>query len=91
MNGEIMKLGEELYPPDFGISITLPENLKKMQELAEKLALNETFLRVDFYEVDGRVYFGELTFYPASGIGRFVYEDNDKMLGSWLNLPIDYE
>lgn len=37
---------------------------------AEKLAENIPFVRVDFYDVNGQVYFGEITFYPASGLGK---------------------
>lgn len=55
--------------------------------LAEKIAMNHFFLRVDFYEMNDKVYFGEITFYPASGFGRFTSEEWDKTLGSWITLP----
>lgn len=86
-DGELMKLGEEVCPPDFKRDIPAPVNLEKMKELSAKLSEVSPFLRTDFYEVDGKTYFGELTFYPASGFGKFIYEGNDKLLGSWLKLP----
>lgn len=86
-DGELMKIGEEICPPDFNKEIAVPENLEKMKELAEKLSATQPFLRADFYDVDGKVYFGELTFYPASGFGKFIYDGNDELLGSWIKLP----
>lgn len=86
-DGELMRLGEEISPPDFDKSMPIPANLKKMKELATKLSKTHPFLRTDFYDVDGKVYFGELTFYPASGFGKFIYDGNDELLGSWIKLP----
>lgn len=85
-DGNLMRVGEEVCPPDFGREISVPGNLKKMKELAEKLSQTQTFLRTDFYDVDGKIYFGELTFYPASGFGKFIYDGNDELFGSWINL-----
>lgn len=72
-----------------GVKIPKPKNFQKMIQYAEKLAVNIPFIRVDFYEVNGHLYFGELTFYPASGFGRFAPEYYDDILGSWLKLPIE--
>ena len=85
--GEILKMGEEVCPPDFNKNIPVPDSLGKMKDLATKLSKYQPFLRTDFYDVDGKVYFGELTFYPASGFGRFINQDDDIYLGSWLQLP----
>ena len=86
-DGELIELGEEVCPPDFDKVIRAPENLDKMKEFAEKLSATLPFLRADFYDVDGKVYFGELTFYPASGFGKFIFDGNDELLGSWIKLP----
>ena len=64
-----------------------PEKLEEMIALAEKLSQNIPFLRVDFYYVNNRIYFGELTFFPASGFTKFVPEQWDTILGSYLQLP----
>ena len=86
-DGKVMRLGEEVCPPDFKKKIECPANLEKIKQFAETLSKTHPFLRTDFYDVDGKVYFGELTFYPASGLGKFIYEGNDEMLGSWIQLP----
>ncbi len=64
-----------------------PINYNKMIELAEKLSNNLPFIRVDFYEVNGKLYFGELTLYPGSGFEEFTPGSYDYMLGSWIDLP----
>ena len=87
IKGELMKVGEEICPPDFTRTISIPPELEKMEELAGKLSAGFPFLRTDFYDVNGRIYFGELTFFPASGFGKFVFEGNDELLGSWIVLP----
>lgn len=67
--------------------LEIPKNLNKMIEIAEKLSKDIPFLRVDFYEVSGKIYFGELTFFPASGLGKFEPEEWDEKMGDWLKLP----
>ena len=64
-----------------------PTNYEKMIELAENLSKNIPFVRVDFYEVDGQIYFGELTFYPGNGMEEFDPEEWDYKLGEWITLP----
>lgn len=63
-----------------------PCNYEKMIELAEKLSEGIPFVRVDFYESEGNIYFGELTFYPGGGFERFSPVEWDYTLGSWINL-----
>ena len=48
-----------------------------MVELAEKLSEPFPFVRVDFYNINGVIYFGELTFYPGSGYTRFLPDSAD--------------
>lgn len=64
-----------------------PANYEKMFELAEKLAKGTATLRVDFYEVNAQVYFGELTFFDASGFDKIIPESYDLKFGSWIKLP----
>lgn len=64
-----------------------PQNYDLMINLAERLSIGIPFVRVDFYEIKGKVYFGELTFYPGSGFEEFEPEKYDRILGDWLILP----
>lgn len=66
--------------------ILKPYNYDKMVEFSELLSKNLKFIRVDFYEVNNTLYFGELTFYPSNGLGIFIPESADELLGSWLDL-----
>lgn len=77
----------ERYYRNSGQKIKKPKNFNKMVELAKKLSKEIPFVRVDFYEVEGKVYFGELTFYPGSGLEEFTPYEYDEILGSWLELP----
>lgn len=63
-----------------------PDNFENMVEFARKLSQGHKFLRVDLYNVKGYIYFGELTFYPASGLGKFNPPDWDRKLGDMLRL-----
>lgn len=67
--------------------IKKPEGFEMMLEFAKKLAEGFPFSRIDFYEVNGKVYFGEITFFPASGLGEFEPEKYDEILGEWIVLP----
>lgn len=64
-----------------------PKNFEDMIKLSEKLSKDISHLRVDFYEVDGRVYFGELTLSHWSGFTPFCPDSWDTKLGEWINLP----
>lgn len=70
-----------------GTIIPKPKNFNKMVEFAEKLSKDIPFVRVDFYETNGQLYFGELTFYPGSGFEEFTPESFDYLLGGWIKLP----
>ena len=63
-----------------------PYNFEKMKMLAEKLSENIPHLRVDFYEANGKIYFGELTFSHWSGFVPFKPEKWDGIMGSWIEL-----
>ncbi len=64
-----------------------PKNFELMKELAKKLSEGTPELRVDFYEVNGKVYFGEMTFFHCSGFAPFRPEKWDYTLGEWIELP----
>lgn len=67
--------------------IKRPKSFDKMKKLANKLSHGIPHVRVDFYDIDGRIYFGELTFSHWSGMMPFVPEVWDKIFGKWIKLP----
>ena len=69
--------------------IDKPQNFDKMFYLAEILAQGTLQLRVDFYEINGKIYFGELTFFDGAGFDKIEPKDWDKKLGDMLILPIN--
>lgn len=83
----LLPYGEKVCPPDFNKQMDFPANFENMIELAEHLSQNLLFARVDFYNINGKIYFSEITFYPASGFGAFTSEDFNYMLGEKLKLP----
>lgn len=85
--GEILPLVETAYPPQFDRIISMPSTLPQMISLAETLSCGIPFLRVDFYTIGMDIFFGELTFFPTSGMTPFEPKDWDKKLGDMLILP----
>ena len=77
----------ERHYPSSGEITQRPNQFDKMVGFSEQLSNDIPFVRVDFYEIDGQLYFGELTFYPGSGFEEFNPERYDYLLGSWINLP----
>lgn len=63
-----------------------PQNFEKLRTIAEKLAGDYPFVRVDLYNTDDNIFFGELTFYPASGFGHFSPDDWDERIGELMNI-----
>lgn len=83
-NGNLLPFGETSFEPDPRYIIELPKNLIEMISLAERLSMNVPFLRVDFYNVNRKIFFGELTFYPASGLGQWTTKKADYMIGEYI-------
>lgn len=71
-----------------GQNIEKPNNLDKMIVLAEKLSSEFIFARVDFYSIEDQIYFGEITFHPEGGFGKFYPPKYDRLLGDRIQLPI---
>lgn len=67
--------------------VTRPPNLDRMIEVAEKIAAEFDFMRVDLFDTPYGVYFGEVTPYPGSGISPFSPPEYDYILGSYWELP----
>ena len=72
---------------DYPGNIEQPKNLSKMVELASILSNELPFVRVDLYNVDGEIYFGELTFYPSDARKNFFPESFNKKVADYLILP----
>jgi len=84
-NWNVLPVRRPSHPPKE--SVPKPLNYSKMVEFAEKFSKEKSFLRVDFYEINQQLYFGELTFYPSSGFERFEPEEWDRKFGDMLTLP----
>lgn len=85
--GQLLPFGELLLPPIPDKKIEIPDSLPEMIRYAEMLSKGYPFMRVDFYSVCNHIYFGEITFYPASGFGKFTNDEWDIKIGEWLELP----
>ena len=68
-----------------------PENYDKMVEIAETLSQGFSHVRVDLYNIDGKIYFGEMTFTTHSGFMQFDPDSFDYELGNLWKLPVDIE
>lgn len=68
-----------------------PKSFDKMVELTKILSKGLPHVRVDFYEIDEQVFFGELTFFHHGGHTPFYPEKWDYKLGSWVSLPINHD
>lgn len=73
--------------PNSNTEIPKPKNFEHMKVFARQLSQVYPFLRVDFYETNGILYFDELTFYPASGFEEFEPSEWDYEMGEWIHLP----
>jgi len=58
-----------------------------MIEIANKLADRHPFVRVDLYNFEGKILFGELILYPRDARIKYHPKENDKIIGSYINLP----
>ncbi len=67
-------------------SIEKPENFETMIEYAAILARPFRHCRVDLYNIDGSIYFGEITFHHGGGMNHFIPEEAETLLGSWIEL-----
>jgi len=67
-------------------TIKRPVGFEEMVRLSKILSKDLRHVRVDFYNINGTIYFGELTFYPSSGLKRFEPEEFDKIVGNYIKL-----
>ena len=81
-------IGMSLKANNAPVQPKCPEKLNEMVEIARQLSEGIPFARIDLYEVRGRVYFGEITFFPASGFGSFRPKQYNELIGDLIKLPI---
>ena len=84
---KVLRAGDE----DIGNNIEKPKYFERMVEIAEQLSADFPHVRVDLYNVDGNIVFGELTFYGASGYMKFDPDTFDYELGEKFNLKVHKE
>lgn len=72
--------------PQSGVEIEKPEKFEDMVEFARKLSKGFKFVRVDLYQIDGKIYFGEFTFFHGGGFWLMKPEKWEKILGDWINI-----
>lgn len=70
-----------------GKDLSKPKGFEEMIRLSEILSQNMPHVRVDFYDIDGKVYFSELTFFHHAGFVGFTPESVDWEWGTWIKLP----
>lgn len=87
-NAMLLPFWETVCPADHSKIFDKPKNFNKMIEYAEILSKDIPFVRIDFYNINGKIYFGEITFFPAAGMGKFEPMEWDYKLGEKLKLPI---
>ncbi|MGP4987942.1 ATP-grasp fold amidoligase family protein [Pseudoalteromonas nigrifaciens] len=76
--------------PSIVTKIHKPKNYERMLKIVKKLALDFSYVRVDLYNIDGEIYFGELTFAPGSGVSVVSDQSYDKWMGNvWHGDPKD--
>lgn len=69
-----------------GFTLPKPQTLDLMYESAKNLSKGISFVRVDFYDLNGHMYFGEMTFYPDSGFDSAILPEIDQLYGSMIDL-----
>lgn len=84
---ELQPWNQEEYET-YETPIPCPNNFGKMIELVTVLCKGFSHVRVDLYNIDGKIYFGEMTFTNGSGLDRIIPEEYDKMLGDLWNLDM---
>lgn len=85
MNWEVARFKRSDYRPLSTVP-PKPERYEEMKTIAGKLSKDIPFVRVDLYEVQGKVYFSEMTFFPCSGFLPFEPEEFDGILGKSIGI-----
>ncbi len=86
MNWQKQEIGRPNIAPYKG-EYPKPGNFEQMRNIAETLSKNIPYVRIDLYDINGGVHFGEITFFPASGFNPFVPDKWDLIWGDMIDLP----
>lgn len=81
----LISLSENIHNSE--VDLPCPCSYNEMKKIARVLSKGLPFSRIDFYEINGNPYFGEITFYPACGFGEFRPHEWNTTIGDWLHLP----
>lgn len=91
LDWNLIELKWGIPSPSSDIQDGPPENLSEMLEIARGLSTEFGYVRVDLYNVEGKIVFGELTLTPLSGFGKPEPEEMNATMGSWWALPTESE
>lgn len=72
--------------PNADVTPAKPRDFEKMKELAARMSADLPAVRIDLYDVNGRIYFGEYTFFSASGFGPFYPDEWDRKVGDYISI-----
>ena len=87
IHGNHLDLEDAMFPSSHVKIPDLPVQLDKMLTIAKELAKGIPHVRIDLYEIEGKIYFGEWTFYEAAGFAEFKPKQWNYTLGEWIKLP----
>jgi len=86
-----IQISKKLHSNNPEIKIKKPDQLEEMIEISRVLSQDFPHVRTDFYIVNNKVCFGELTFFHASGLSRFYPPEFENEMGKWIKLPVEKE
>ena len=73
--------------PHADIENPIPVNFLEMRRISRLLSKGNPFMRIDLYECNKKLFFGEMTLFPASGMGSFLPQDWNQIMGNLIILP----
>ena len=85
-NWELVRINYRGKEAPEGFTVPKPENMDKMFSIAAELSKGMRFVRVDLYNVNGNIYFGELTFFPQSGLDPNLLPEAEQRFGDLINV-----
>lgn len=85
---ELLKYNKAGKEAAENFTLPKPENLEEMFKIASEISKGIPFSRIDIYNVSGKIFFGEITFYPASGLDTNYTKETEEYFGNLINLII---